>query len=118
MCLCIAAASISQAHDGDLRLNGHGASRFSGRLAIFYNGEWGTVCAATDFKFFDFDYKAGSVACRQMGLGNVVDVYSIHNLPELRYIRTFNMYTSVFTCGLLSSPLLSSLSLPFSPSLT
>ena len=86
MCLCIAAAA-SQARDGDLRLNGHGASRFSGRLEIFYNGEWGTVCAAADALFLDFDYKAGSVACRQMGLGNVVDVYTIHNLPELRYIH-------------------------------
>ena len=116
MCLCIAAAS--QARDGDLRLNGHGASRFSGRLEIFYNGEWGTVCAAADAQFFDFDYKAGSVACRQMGLGNVVDVYSIHNFPGLRYIRTINMYTPVFTftCGLLSSLSLS-LSLSLSHSL-
>ena len=86
MCLlCIVAAS-HEAQNGDLRLAGHGASRFSGRLEIFYNGEWGTICAA-GAQFSDFDYKAGSVACRQMGLGNAVDVYSIHNMPELRCIR-------------------------------
>ena len=74
-------------NNGALRLAGHGASRFSGRLEIFYNGEWGTICAAdVDAPFSDFGYQAGSVACRQMGLGNVVDVYTIHNLPELRYV--------------------------------
>ena len=82
MCLYIAAASQAR-QNGDLRLAGHGRSRLSGRLEIFHNGEWGTVCAA-DAKISDFSYEAGSVACRQMGLGNVVDVYSIHNLPELR----------------------------------
>ena len=77
-----------EGRNGDLRLVGHGASRFSGRLEIFYNGEWGTVCAAADEngKFSDFGYQAGSVACRQMGLGNVVDVYNVHYLPELKYV--------------------------------
>ena len=86
VCVCNTAAS-RETQNGDLKLAGHGASRFSGRLEIYYNGEWGTICAA-NAKISDFDYRAGSVACRQMGLGNVVDVYTVHNLPELRYIRT------------------------------
>ena len=78
------AAASSQRQNGDLRLYGHGHSQFAGRLEVFYDGEWGSVCAS-GVEFSDFDFKAGSVACRQMGLGNVVDVYSKHNLPELRY---------------------------------
>lgn len=45
-----------------LRLAGSGRPR-EGRLEVYYNGRWGTVC--DDY----FDYLDASVACFQLGLG-------------------------------------------------
>ena len=52
--------------EGDLRLAGYGASRLAGRLEIFLNGEWGTVCSPRD------TLDVTKVACRQLGLGHFV----------------------------------------------
>ena len=49
---------------GDLRLVQYGltsSSYTSGRLEIYYNGQWGTVC--NDF----WDSANTGVACRQLG---------------------------------------------------
>ena len=48
------------ATDGALRLVS-GTTSLSGRLEIFHNGVWGTIC---DDQFDDND---GIVACRSMG---------------------------------------------------
>ena len=45
-----------------LRL-GDGVANFSGRVEIFYNGEWGTVCSD------EFDENDAAVVCRQAGYG-------------------------------------------------
>lgn len=41
-----------------------GSSSTNGRLEVYYNGQWGTVC--TD----DFDSNEATVVCRQLGLGS------------------------------------------------
>ena len=48
--------------DGDLRLNTGSSTRtYSGRLEIYYNGQWGTVCDD------GFTQPEANVACRQLG---------------------------------------------------
>ena len=47
---------------GDLRLNTEGSTRpFSGRLEIYYNDRWGTVCDD------GFQGTEAYTACRQLG---------------------------------------------------
>jgi hypothetical protein len=46
---------------GGLRLAGSGANARQGRLEVYYNGEWGTVCRE------DFTNVDAEVACRQLG---------------------------------------------------
>ena len=57
--LCTAPAHAADPADGDLRLRG-GPSHNEGRLEIFHDNEWGTVC--DDF----FGRRDAKVACKQM----------------------------------------------------
>ncbi len=47
--------------EGDLRLIGGTSS--AGRLEIYHNNEWGTICDDT----FDSNQNAATVACQQLG---------------------------------------------------
>ena len=49
--------------NGDVRLTGEGSTSMVGRLEVYWNGEWGTVCGRT------FGMTEAHVACRQLGLG-------------------------------------------------
>eukprot|EP00057_Strongylocentrotus_purpuratus_P018677 XP_011673151.1 PREDICTED: scavenger receptor cysteine-rich domain superfamily protein-like [Strongylocentrotus purpuratus] len=57
-----------QAYEGDLRLV-NGLDYTEGRLEIFHDNQWGSIC---DTNWFGDD---ATVACRQMGLGNVKYAY-------------------------------------------
>ena len=48
---------------------GHTSNQTAGRLEIFINNQWGTVCG--DF----FDTTDANVACRQLGLSSVGSAY-------------------------------------------
>ena len=61
--------------NGDLRLAGYGASKLAGRIEMYYDGEWGSVCADERDKF---DFIAASVSCRQLGLGYPTDWYGVY----------------------------------------
>ena len=63
--------SIVSNKDGALRLSG---SSTSGRLEIYYSGEWGTVC--DDF----FGQTEADVACRQLGYDSANEYGSVLNL--------------------------------------
>ncbi|XP_053556831.1 macrophage scavenger receptor types I and II isoform X2 [Bombina bombina] len=47
-----------------------GQSTFQGRVEIFYNGEWGTICDDR------WDLRDGKVVCKMLGYANAVQVFS------------------------------------------
>ena len=53
--------------NGDLRLAGYGATHLWGRLEIYLNDTWGTICDD------NFRLAIADVACRQMGQGYAVN---------------------------------------------
>lgn len=59
-CICNA-QSDSKPPTIQLRLAGEKRKHYEGRLEVFYNGEWGTVCDD------DFSIYAAQVVCRELG---------------------------------------------------
>lgn len=57
----VQAQSESQQPKIQLRLVGDKRKHYEGRLEVFYNNEWGTICDD------DFSIEAAHVACRELG---------------------------------------------------
>ena len=62
--LCALATAIPTFQNGDVRLvNANNNTNMSGRLEVYYQGQWGTVCDDV----FDNNNNAAMVVCRQLG---------------------------------------------------
>lgn len=57
----VEAQSQSQQPKIQLRLAGNKRKNYEGRVEVFYNNEWGTVCDD------DFSIEAAHVVCRELG---------------------------------------------------
>jgi len=56
--------------NGDLQLSGYGSTSLWGRLEMYLNGQWGTICDN------NISIEAIEVACHQLGLGYAVNYRS------------------------------------------
>ena len=75
LCALLVCLSVSRSKatpsNGDLRFAGYGATVLWGRVEIYLDGQWGTICDS------GFGIREAEVACRQMGQG-----YSVNYRPS------------------------------------
>ena len=70
---------------GDLQLAGFFADQGSGRLELFFNNQWGTICIN------GFTRESAGTACRQLGRSRALSFGEAH---ELGYVFDIRKYTA------------------------
>ena len=70
---------------GDLQLAGFFADQGSGRLELFFNNQWGTICIN------GFTRESADTACRQLGRSRAL---SFGEADELGYVFDIRKYTA------------------------
>ncbi|XP_060575151.1 deleted in malignant brain tumors 1 protein-like [Ruditapes philippinarum] len=75
----ILSTGFCQVPAGSIRLSGYNHNLYEGRVELFYNGSWGTICS----RFFS-EFEA-RVVCRQLGIRNEVDVAKSVAVMDGRY---------------------------------
>ena len=82
-----------------IRLQGALSKNGTGRVEVFYNGRWGTVC--DDY----WDKNDADVACRQLGYGNAIRALQGRGVPDgkgqiwLDNVRCIGNEQSLFNCS-------------------
>jgi len=74
-----------------VRLAGVNRTSNAGRLEVYYNDTWGTVCRDL------FDYRDARVACRMLGFGYFLFIYCIRVL----FIYLFTVATEIHSSVIL-----------------
>jgi len=87
----------AQYSNGDLRLVG-GSTHKEGRVEVYYNGVWGTVC--DDY----WDSLDARVVCRQLGFGSYGTAFTLASVPDgsgsiwLDDVRCRGSETNILSC--------------------
>ena len=83
--------------DGALRIAGN--NPFTGRIEIYFNDKWGTICDN------GWNIAAGLVACKQLGFDRVSQVFSGASHGQgtgpiwINAMNCFGNESSIFSCG-------------------
>ena len=73
-------------------------SRREGRVEVYYNGTWGTICDD------NWDFRAARVVCRQLGFPDAEKALPGHAVPDgngpiwINYIHCNGDEPSLFSC--------------------